>query len=111
MLDKLRSPDADVSQWVTDLVVIALWTPLILVLLGLALGIVGLGVQLATGGIPPSSLAAIGTAVNPTLVVLGLAVGVGYLYLLLANETFGTETVEATTEQAQELADEAQEQT
>ena len=98
-----------VSPTVRDAIVTALWLPLIIILWGLAIGlataVVGVGYALATSGTVPD-LGWLAGAIDPTLVALAIAAGVGYLYLMLANETFGTATVEAAQDQAEDIADE-----
>lgn len=97
-----------VSPTVRDAIVAFLWAPVIIILWGLALGIAlgvgGIGWTLATSGRVPD-VGGLTSAVDPTLLALGIAGGVGYLYLMLANETFGTDTVEAAQEQAEDLED------
>jgi len=92
-----------VSPWVRDLVVLALWIPPILILVAVGIGAVGVAIQIAQGQSIP--LGSVTDALPPSMIATGAAVAVGYLYLILANETFGTETVEA----AQDQAEDAQE--
>jgi len=95
-----------VSPRVRDAVVVLLWTPIILILLGIGVGgcvaLVGIGYSLATSGRVPD-LGGLAGAVDPTLAVAAVLGAVGYLYLILANETFGTDTVEAAQEQAEDI--------
>jgi hypothetical protein len=101
--------DADtVSPTVRDAVVIALWLPPIVILVSLATAIgiatVGMAWTLATSGTIPDVGGIAGT-VDPTLAVVAVGGAVGYLYLILANETFGTDTVEAAADQAEQATE------
>lgn len=104
MLDRVKDDGIDVSPWVRDVVVVALWLPLIFVLLGIGIGILGIGVRTALHGDLPA-LGGFAGAVDPTLAVLGAAGAIGYVYLILANATLGTDNVEAAQDQAQEIED------
>lgn len=93
--------DRTVHPHVRDAVVLALWIPPILILIAIGLAAVGLAWQIVQGR--PVPLGDVGDAVPPSLLVSGAVVAVGYLYLMVANETFGESTVEAATEQAEDL--------
>jgi hypothetical protein len=112
MIDQLtqKAHDSDVSVGVKNVVVLLLWVPPILILWGVGFALFGVGVRVALYGSLPN-LAAIGMPVDPTLAGLAVVGGIGYLYLMLANETFGEETVEAATEQAQDIKDNVDEST
>lgn len=96
---------------VRDAIVILLWAPVVLILLGIGVGafiaIIGIGYTLATSGSAPD-LGGLAGAVDPTLVAVATLGAIGYLYLILANETFGEDTVEAAQEQAKDIKDETE---
>lgn len=96
--------DKPVSPWVRDLVVIALWLPVIILLVGTSIAVAGLGVQVARAGTIPD-LSWLTTVADPTVVVMGVGGAVGYLYYVLLTQTFGAETVEEATEQATDAID------
>jgi hypothetical protein len=102
-----------VSPRVRDAVVVLLWAPVVLILLGIGIGgfvaLVGVGYSLATSGRVPD-LGGLAGAVDPTLVAVAILGAIGYLYLILANETFGTETVEAAQEQAEDIKGEVEDE-
>jgi hypothetical protein len=98
--------DSTVSPLVRDVVVFALWIPPILILIAIGVAAIGLAWQIVQGKSVPVDV--LTDAVPPSILVTGAVVAVGYLYLMLANETFGTETVEDTLDQAQETADKVQ---
>lgn len=96
--------DDTVSPWVQDLVVIALWLPPIILLIGTSVAVAGLGVQLALAGEVPDLSWLTGVA-DPTVVALAGAGAVGYLYFVLLTQTFGADTVESATDQATDAID------
>lgn len=111
---------SNISQSTRDLVVKLLWIPPIIVLFAGSVAIAGVLLAVAvftvrwaaTGAVP--KVAGLAGAIDPTLLVLGagvVAYALGRLYLALANETFGRDTMEAAAEQQAELADELEDDT
>lgn len=96
---------------VRDAIVILLWAPVVLILLGAGIGtfiaMIGVAYTLAVSGRVPE-FGGLAGAVDPTLLAVAALGAVGYLYLILANETFGEDTVEAAQEQAEDIKDEAE---
>lgn len=87
----------DVDPQVRNGIVIALWLPLVLVLLAIGIGAVGIAARLAASGDVPVGEIPVG---ETELVAAGAALA--WLYLTLLNATLGTETVEAAQGQLQE---------
>ena len=108
-----------VSPTVRNSVIIGLWVPvlLIVVALGVLFAAVGIGlavlvVRFALHTSLPSATAVVGAVPTTWLgAVVPVAGAVGYalfrLYLMAANATFGTETVEESLEQAEEVTENA----
>lgn len=106
MMERFQDGGIQASQWVVNVVVMALWVPLIAVLWGAGIAVAGIGYQVAVGEISVTGVGdALTSAINPTLALLVVGGAVGYLYLTLAVITFGEGSVEASTEQATEIAD------
>jgi len=100
------------SPRVRDAIAALLWLPLLLILwaaaLSLSIAAVGISWSLATSGTVPD-LSGLSGAVDPTLIAGASLAGIAYVYLTLLTETFGEDTVDAATEQAQEIRGEVQE--
>lgn len=110
-------PDGDeftVSRRVRSAVVVVLWLPVVIILLGSSVALAAFLVRYSLYGPMPdlsNAASSFGGVVDPGLVALGVLAAVGFLYLVLARATFGGETVEAAQEQAEELADRAEDGT
>lgn len=106
--------NGQVSKRVRDGIVVALWIPVVLVVcslgLGFAIAVLGVALSVATAGTVPE-MGWLTGVIDPSMVMLALGAavwGLVRLYLMLANETFGTSTVEAAQEQADELQEDVQ---
>jgi hypothetical protein len=95
----------DLNLRVRDAIVVLAWLPVLLALLGLGVAVAGLGIRTALmGDLPPLGSAAL---LESELALAGVLAAVAYFYLVLANETFGTDTVEIATRQAKDITDAA----
>lgn len=99
-----QADDANVSNWVQDIVVIALWIPPILVLFAIAISMLGIGVRTALYGDLPDFSGA-GGVLDSELALLGLGGVIIGLYWLLARATFGGKTVDDAVDSGVEAAD------
>lgn len=105
MLRDLLSREKDTSVYlgVKNALIVAFWMPVVMVLWAVGIAALGLSVRLAMYGDLPELGEA--SAIDPSLLVLGAVGALGYFYLLLANETFGSESVETAKEQADDFKD------
>jgi ABC-type dipeptide/oligopeptide/nickel transport system permease component len=98
--------DRTVSKRVTNVVVTLGWLWVFSLLFALPIGVyVAIYNAWKTGTVP--NVGAYASAINPGFVVLGAAIALGGLVLLLSNATFGSEVVDATIDQGQELKEDA----
>lgn len=99
-----------VHPFVKNAVVVALWLPLVAVLWAIGIASVWLAYRIGRYGTLPETGSLAAALPDSQLGVLGLILAIGYLYLLISNVTFGSDAVESTTEQAQEIRDEVEEE-
>jgi hypothetical protein len=103
MLENVRN-SIDAHPLVRNAIIVALWLPLVLVLNGAGVALLGLAWYVArTGDVSPLIRLFAGVDRLAALAVGGF---IAYLYLVLANATFGTEDVDAALDQAQEASEE-----
>lgn len=105
-----RGTDSQAHPAVKNLILLALAVPPLLVLWAVGVAAVGVGYRTARYGTLPD-LSGLSTALSSDLVLLGVAAALVYIYLVWANAVFGTSTVEAAQEQAQEIKDTAEDET
>lgn len=96
-----------VSQWVTNVVVVAGWVWVFMLLFAIPVGIYVVLYNMWQSGTVPD-LGAFATAVNPGFLILGGAFALIGFVLVLANTTFGRSNVEAAIKQTEELQEETQ---
>ena len=105
MLDTVKQSNITVHPAVRNIVILALWGPLVVVLWSAALAVAGLAYHVARTG-DVGGLARLAGAVDPTVAVIVGGAVAAYLYLALAIATFGEEVVNDTTETATDVAEE-----
>lgn len=96
-----RDEETGLNLTVKTSLLIAFWIPVLMILWG-----IGIAVIRGALTIDPVRIAA-EFPVDSTTVLIAVALATGYLYLIVANETFGKESVETAQEQAQEIRDDA----
>lgn len=108
-----RSKDSSVLVGVKNFVVVMLWVPVIALMWGLGIGAgVGVGYFLYRFGRygDLDSFSTIASSIDTTgalLIVGGLIAGIAFLYLVLSNVTFGSESVNESIDQSDEITDNA----
>lgn len=107
MIDRLFREDDDGTalEIVQNLVIIALWTPLIIVLWGAAIALAIFLYRSAIHG-DTGDLAAAAEFLGSDVAMVALVVGLGWLYLMLTTATFGKNIVSDTTQEATEIREE-----
>lgn len=104
LLDTLAEEhhESNVLVWVKNLIVILLWIPPLMLLWAVGIAALGVGYRLALHGDLPQVEGILQT-LDSDIMLLAFAGAIGYLYLVLANVTFGERVMTTATEQAEGL--------
>lgn len=102
--------DSQAHPWVKNLIILLMAGPPIMLLWSVGVAAVGIAYRTARYGSLPD-LSGVAGVLSSDIALLAVAGSIGYLYLIWANVVFGTSTVEAAKEQAEDLQKAQEEQT
>ena len=104
-----RGTGSQAHPWVKNIIILLLAGPPLLLLWSVGVAAVGIGYRTARYGTLPD-LSGVAGVLSSDLAILAVAAALGYLYLIWANVVFGTSTVEAAKDQAEDIQQSVQEQ-
>lgn len=102
-----RVQDTQADQWVVNMVVLGALAPILMVLVGVGIGVLGLGIRTALTG-DVSALPSSGALASDP-VIYGILAGLGGFYWIILNLLAGPETISESVDNAEEVSDAADE--